>query len=108
MGGYDETPCQFAQSMYKFIEVGINMIGGCCGTNHHFIKELHDTVKHAPVRKRIESTHWTWLSGMEEFVFYDNINFVNIGERCNLAGSLAFKRLIKNEDWEKAAEIAKQ
>lgn len=44
---------------------------------------------------------------MEEFVFHPNINFVNIGERCNLAGSLAFKKLIKNEDWEKAAEIAK-
>ena len=93
--------------MYKFIDVGVNMIGGCCGTNHHFIKELSDTVKHAPARKRLESNHITRLSGMEEFVFTSNINFVNIGERCNLAGSLAFKKLIKNEEWEKAAEIAK-
>jgi len=45
---------------------------------------------------------------MDEFLFYDNINFVNIGERCNLSGSLAFKRLIKNEEWDKASEIAKQ
>ena len=83
------------------------MIGGCCGTNNHFIKELADTVKHAPAWKPLESDHKTRLSGMEEFVFHDNINFVNIGERCNLAGSLAFKKLIKSEDWEKAAEIAK-
>jgi len=44
---------------------------------------------------------------MDEFCFYQNINFVNIGERCNLAGSMIFKKLIKNEEWEKAAEVAK-
>lgn len=47
------------------------------------------------------------LSGMTEFVLRDNIRFVNVGERCNISGSLAFKKLIKNGEYEKAIAIAK-
>ena len=47
------------------------------------------------------------LSGMTEFILRDNIPFVNVGERCNISGSLAFKRLIKNGEFEKAIAIAK-
>jgi 5-methyltetrahydrofolate--homocysteine methyltransferase len=47
------------------------------------------------------------LSGMTEFILRDNIPFVNVGERCNISGSIAFKRLIKNGEFEKAIAIAK-
>jgi 5-methyltetrahydrofolate--homocysteine methyltransferase len=45
---------------------------------------------------------------MDDFVFYESMNFVNIGERCNLAGSALFKKMIKNNEWDKAAEVAKK
>lgn len=80
--------------MRDFVEAGINMVGGCCGTNHKFIEQLAHEVKHAPVRKRLPHVPKTRLSGMDEFVFYESMNFVNIGERCNLAGSAAFRKLI--------------
>jgi len=108
MGGYDETPEEFAKSMRGFVEAGINMVGGCCGTNHKFIKKLAEEVVHAPVRKLIHRQPYTRLSGMDEFVFYESMNFVNIGERCNLAGSSIFKKLIKDNEWDKASDIAKK
>jgi len=108
MGGYDETPEEFAKSMRGFVEAGINMVGGCCGTNHKFIKKLAEEVTHAPVRKLIPRQPYTRLSGMDEFVFYESMNFVNIGERCNLAGSSIFKKLIKDNEWDKASDIAKK
>ena len=46
------------------------------------------------------------LSGLEEFIYRDNLNFINIGERCNVAGSLAFKKLIKEHKFEEALKIA--
>lgn len=47
------------------------------------------------------------LSGMSSFIFQDHIKFVNVGERCNISGSLKFKKLIKNDDYETAISIAK-
>lgn len=47
------------------------------------------------------------LSGLQEFIFRDNLNFVNVGERCNIAGSLAFKKLIVNGKYEEAVKVAK-
>ena len=47
-------------------------------------------------------------SGQTEFIFRNNIPFVNVGERCNISGSLVFKKLILNDNYDKAIEIAKQ
>ncbi len=47
------------------------------------------------------------LSGMTEFIFADHIKFINVGERCNISGSLQFKKLIKNDEYEKAIAVAK-
>lgn len=108
MGGYDETGSQFAHNMTPFIDAGINMIGACCGSTHEFIKEVADICEGKPTRERLQPHINTTLSGMEDFVFYDDMNFVNIGERCNLSGSAQFKKMIKKNDWEKATSVAKK
>ena len=86
------------------------MVGGCCGTSPAYIECLAKAVKDVPRRVLPENNQKSqpmMLSGMTEFVLRDNIPFVNVGERCNISGSLAFKRLIKNGEFEKAIAIAK-
>jgi 5-methyltetrahydrofolate--homocysteine methyltransferase len=95
MGGYDETPEHFAENLVEFAEFGANMLGGCCGTNAEYIKCLAEEVKNIPRRDIPSIKPETMLSGQSEFIFYDHMNFVNVGERCNIAGSLRFKKLIK-------------
>jgi len=108
MGGYDETAENFARNARQFcIEGLVNMIGGCCGTTPIYIEALWNSVKDIPRRQLPEMSKRMLLSGMTEFVFYDHIPFVNVGERCNISGSLKFKKLIKNDDYEAAIAVAK-
>lgn len=108
MGGYDQTPEDFADKVRNFATEGlVNMVGGCCGTTPVFIKHLVDAVKGLPRRILPNNPPITMFSGMTEFIFTPNIPFVNIGERCNISGSMAFKKLIKNNDFEAAVAVAK-
>lgn len=108
MGGYDETPDNFGKNMCDFVREGlVNMVGGCCGTTPKYIEALYKAVRGMPRRVVPEETHLTMFSGMQEFIFRSNIPFVNVGERCNISGSLAFKNLIKAGDYEKAIAVAK-
>ena len=108
MGGYDETPENFAMNAKKFCEDGlVNMIGGCCGTTPDYIAALWNGVKDIPRRKLPEKSSTMMLSGMTSFIFREHIKFVNVGERCNISGSAKFKKLIKNGDYETAISIAK-
>jgi 5-methyltetrahydrofolate--homocysteine methyltransferase len=106
MGGYDETPESFADNLKEFADYGINMLGGCCGTNAKYIKALASAVKGYPRREIKGATlsqlyenpsmplteeYFTMLSNQSEFIFRNDLNFVNIGERCNISGSAAFK-----------------
>lgn len=89
MGGYDESPDNFAINAKKFCTDGlINMIGGCCGTTPDYIAALWKAVKGVPRRVPQPPSTKMMLSGMEEFKFGDHITFVNVGERCNISGSL--------------------
>jgi len=83
------------------------MVGGCCGTTPVFIKHLVDAVKGLPRRVLPENPPVTMFSGMTEFLFTPNIPFVNIGERCNISGSIAFKKLIKANKFDDAIAVAK-
>ncbi len=86
------------------------MVGGCCGTSPAYIESLAKAVKGVPRRVLPDlnlKVQPMMLSGMTEFILRDNIPFVNVGERCNISGSIAFKRLIKNGEFEKAIAIAK-
>lgn len=109
MKGYDETPRSYADKVEEYAKNNlINMIGGCCGSTPEYISALADVMKsYKPRSFERNKNRRMMLSGLEEFVFRENLNFVNIGERCNIAGSLAFKKLLKENKYEEALEIAK-
>lgn len=70
------------------------MVGGCCGTGPDFIKAVKEAVSDVPRRVVPQKPNMTMLSGLTEFYFSDIIRFVNVGERCNISGSIQFKKLI--------------
>ena len=108
-GEYDETPEEMVAVVEEFGASGfVNIIGGCCGTAPSHIKAIADSmVKHAPrVIPKIEPA--CRLSGLEPFNISRDSLFVNIGERCNVTGSAKFKRLIVEEDYDTALEVALQ
>jgi 5-methyltetrahydrofolate--homocysteine methyltransferase len=108
MGGYDESAENFAINAKKFCTDGyINMIGGCCGTTPSYINALWNAVKDVPRRINSPESDKMLLSGMEEFIMEDHIKFVNVGERCNISGSIKFKNLIKKDKFEEAIAVAK-
>lgn len=115
MKGYNETRETFCDKMEVYARNGlINMIGSCCGSTPEYTKLIHDTIvtnelyKPRKINPKNLSTNRMMLSGLEEFIFRDNLLFVNIGERCNIAGSLQFKKLIKEGKFEDAIIVAKQ
>lgn len=108
-GEYDETPEQTAAIVGEFAQSGfLNIIGGCCGTTPEHIAAIAEQVhKHAPrVIPEIEVA--CRLSGLEPFTINSDSLFVNVGERTNVTGSAKFKRLIKNDQFEEALDVARE
>lgn len=106
-GEYDQTPEVMAGQIKDFIDEGlVNIIGGCCGTTPEHIAEYVELVKGAVPHKPAKKPQYMWLSGLELLEAKPEINFINIGERCNVAGSRKFLRLIKEENYEEALSIA--
>jgi 5-methyltetrahydrofolate--homocysteine methyltransferase len=85
----------------------VNIIGGCCGTTPAHIRAFADMAAKANPHHRAEATTYTKLSGLEPVTITENTNFLNIGERCNVAGSRKFARLISEEKYEEALTIAR-
>lgn len=83
------------------------MIGGCCGTTPDYINAVWKVIQGVQPRQKAERSKTMMLSGMSSFVFQDFIKFVNVGERCNISGSLKFKKLIKDDNYDAAISIAK-
>lgn len=111
LGAYDDKPADMARAVEPFAKEGlINMVGGCCGSTPPHINAIRETVQqYKPRPKPIKKEPVMMLSGLEPLsVDKKLINFVNVGERCNLSGSLRFKRLIKNGEWQEALDVAKQ
>ena len=112
MGGYNEDPEIFARNCLSFVtEKLVNMIGGCCGTTPDHIRALKQAVlSHpSPLREIPERTNKLMLSGLREFILFDDIPFVNVGERCNISGSLKFKKLlITDNNYEASLQIARE
>ncbi|NCB72835.1 MAG: methionine synthase, partial [Clostridia bacterium] len=109
LGEYDETPETMAGHIKPFVdEQLINIIGGCCGTTPAHIARYPELVKGAKPRKPALKPDCLWLSGLELLEVKPENNFVNIGERCNVAGSRKFLRLIKEENYEEALTIARK
>jgi len=108
-GAYDETPEMMAKQIEEYLNEGlVNIIGGCCGTTPDHIAKYYALVEGKMVRRpAVESTN-TRLSGLELLEITPENNFVNIGERCNVAGSRKFLRLIAEKKYEEAVSIARQ
>jgi len=107
--GYDELPETTARLMKEFSTSGfLNIAGGCCGTSPAHIKAIAEALKDVPPRKIPELEHKCRLSGLEPFNIGDDSLFVNVGERANVTGSIKFKRLILEGQFDEALDIAKQ
>lgn len=107
-GGYDDTPRQMAFYIKEFLESRfVNIIGGCCGTTPDHIKLFAQLAENAPVREVPPANENLRLSGLEPLIVFPGSNFINIGERTNVAGSRIFARLIREEKYEEALAIAR-
>ena len=108
MGGYDETPAMFAEDVGEYLRRGIvNIVGGCCGTTPEHIFELQKIVGGYAPRPLPAPRHDTVLSGLEPLRIVPEANFVNVGERTNVAGSARFARLIREGSYEEALSVAR-
>ncbi|WP_180073218.1 MULTISPECIES: methionine synthase [unclassified Acinetobacter] len=108
-GGYDETPEQTAAFIKEFAESGlINITGGCCGTTPDHIRAIANAVKDIAPRQVPETKPACRLSGLEPFNITEDSLFVNVGERTNVTGSKKFLRLIREENFAEALEVAQQ
>jgi 5-methyltetrahydrofolate--homocysteine methyltransferase len=108
-GEYDQTPEQMADVIAGFARDGLlNIIGGCCGTTPDHLRAIVEAVAPSPPRKAPEVEPYTRLCGLESFVIRPETNFVNVGERTNVTGSRKFARLIKEEAYEEALDVARQ
>ncbi len=109
MGGYDETPEMFADDVERYMQEGlVNIVGGCCGTTPAHIAALCTRTSGYTPRPLPEKRHTTVLAGLEPLEITPEANFINIGERTNVAGSARFARLVREGDWDQAVGIARQ
>ncbi|WKD30270.1 methionine synthase [Halomonas sp. KG2] len=106
-GEYDQTPEEMAAIVSEFAESGlVNIIGGCCGSTPEHIRAIAEAVSPMAPRKVAKRSHACRLSGLEPFNIEADALFVNVGERTNVTGSARFKRLIVEEDFTTALEVA--
>ena len=106
MGLYDETPESMAPQIGELIDEGlVNIVGGCCGTTDEFISRYVPLVEGRSPHTVTSCPRTMWLSGLE--VLEAN-TFTNVGERCNVAGSRKFLRLIKEKQYDEALSIARK
>ncbi len=112
MGSYDQSPEEMAREVQEFIDNRlVNIIGGCCGTTDKYIAQYPRLVAqagkeylHTPVKASPALT----LAGLDALEVTPEKNFINVGERCNVAGSRKFLRLVKEKKYEEAVSIARE
>ncbi|HUG44049.1 MAG TPA: methionine synthase, partial [Acidobacteriota bacterium] len=108
-GEYDQSPEEMTELLKEFAESGfLNIVGGCCGTTPEHVRALVDAISGIPPRSIPEIPRKLRLSGLEPLNIGDDSLFVNIGERTNVTGSRRFAKLILNEDFEQALEVARE
>lgn len=108
LGQYTETPQLMAGKIEPMIKDGlINIAGGCCGTTPEHIAAIAEVAKKYPPRHQEASGDELTLAGLEPLAVIPERNFVNVGERCNVAGSRKFLRLIKEDNLDEALDIAR-
>jgi 5-methyltetrahydrofolate--homocysteine methyltransferase len=108
-GEYDDTPEHMAKVLGGFAREGmLNIVGGCCGTRPDHIQAIRAAVDRVAPRRISAPPRHMRLSGLEPLVITPEANFVMIGERTNVTGSAAFRRLIKDDKYEEAVAVARQ
>ncbi|PKO95843.1 MAG: methionine synthase [Bacteroidetes bacterium HGW-Bacteroidetes-7] len=108
-GEYDQEAVQMAEITEEFMQSGwVNIIGGCCGTTPAHIEKIAEIAARHKPREIPVIEQYTRLSGLEPLVVTPQTNFVNIGERTNVSGSKKFARLIKEERYGEALEVARE
>lgn len=106
-GEYDEEAPETANQVEDFIKDGlINIIGGCCGTTPEHIAAMAEVAKKYEPRVKQQTSSLPNFSGLEPLLVRPESNFINVGERTNVTGSIKFKRLIKEENYEEAISVA--
>jgi 5-methyltetrahydrofolate--homocysteine methyltransferase len=109
MGGFTGDRDRTAALMGEFARNGwVNIVGGCCGTTPEWIAAIGRAVEGVPPRRVPDLPDWSYYSGDEVLVVRPETNFVMVGERCNITGSLKFKRLIKEGNFEAAVKVARE
>ena len=109
LGTYDQTPAEMADEIREYIHEGlVNIIGGCCGTTDEYIAAYSSLIVGAVPRIPASLPDNLWLSGLELLEVKPENNFINVGERCNVAGSRKFLRLINEKKYDEALSIAQQ
>lgn len=108
-GEYDETPERMAEQVVEYFdEKLVNIIGGCCGTSPAHIAQYQKLIEGKEPRKPQAKSNIAELAGLEVFEIRPENNFVNVGERCNVAGSRKFLRLINEKKYDEALQIARE
>ena len=109
LGGYDQTPAEMAAIVREFVDERlVNIVGGCCGTTDEYIALFPPMVEGVAPRRPVAKPSELWLSGLERVVLNSSANFMNVGERCNVAGSRKFLRLINEKNYTEALKIARK
>jgi 5-methyltetrahydrofolate--homocysteine methyltransferase len=108
-GEYDQGPAEMADLIAPFIDAGwVNIIGGCCGTGPRHITALTQICTDAAPREVPHQPRELRLSGLEPLTINSASLFANVGERTNITGSAAFRRLIREENYDAALKVAAQ
>ena len=109
LGGYDQTPAEMALQVKEYMDEGlVNIIGGCCGTTDAYIAEYAPLISGAKPHVPAARPEALCLSGLELCEVTPERNFINVGERCNVAGSRKFLRLINEKKYDEALSIARK
>lgn len=109
MGNYDQTPEMMAANVKSYMdEKLVNIIGGCCGSTPEHIKAIAEVAKTAEMRPLPQLNTYSTFTGLESYEIRPESNFTNVGERCNVAGSRMFLRLINEKKYDEALEIARK
>ncbi|MDE2945009.1 MAG: methionine synthase [Gemmatimonadota bacterium] len=107
-GGYDDTPARMSDLLGNFADRGLlNLVGGCCGTEPEHIRAIAERMKGVPARPVPAIEPLPRFSGLEPLAIRPDTLFVNIGERTNVTGSARFARLIREDDFDEAVEVAR-
>ncbi|MBE9517368.1 MAG: methionine synthase, partial [Bacteroidetes bacterium] len=108
-GEYDESPEDMSKLIKEFIDSGfVNIVGGCCGTTPEHIRAFAALTEEVKIRRPAVAVPGLTLSGLEALTAFEGSNFINIGERCNVAGSRKFARLIREKKYDETLEIARR